>query len=1355
MTVSIGSNINTGPKQKNKMYLTVLTARDHKMLNGRIAARSISIIVLLLLLSPSMQAQTAPTCQDIIRSPSTSDEVKDLVTRPGRDPDLQFNITLEYILTEGGSTDENRSRLLIRNGSITGGELGEERPFLTHVFRVSGEIERIEVSMVSPMFFYLEPAPYIVPGIIGKTEPSPHPDFEEQLAPTSDPGWEIHKLEGRMEDGELQSLYSLRLYPVSFNSNGWATAYDSVSIDCWVREIKNEKSELSIFNSTKPTGPVKYLIITDRSLAPYLEKLAIWKSQKGVFTKIVTTSEIDEQYSMKDIQTEMRAYVQEMESLHDLDYLLLVGDVDLVKTRHTKNLYPETMYGEPSTFATDGYFSCVSPGSSWNPDGDAAFVEVGELDDAIPDLAVGRIASNDGSVISGLVDSLISREKDFEWDTKMEKAIFIAGDPQNVEGYPPDTLQYFWEIYASEVFSGRETIYYDGTGSLPFSANSFRETVGDTHQAICYFSHGTQTGLPGLFSNTQVSSMHSTGPEGMIFTMACLTGYFDSTSTECFAEVITENSDRGALGYVGSSRLAVGGIDTVYEGDAPGLEEDYWRAIKKAHDGELDPTVGDVYREALTHFSTSFYPFPTSYYYYSAQRTFLEYNLFGEPEAPLFLHEPKRLNLEFQVSEDNRTVRARVTNDTGIPVKDSRVTLFRYKELGVSGITDQTGEVIIEIPLSNGGIVNITASKPGELPTNSSFTLPDEFAPTAIYRITPLKPDGFNDLYTSLPLIELMGDEPVEVNFTFQGRNWGWSGSNVSFHGEEGSNLITFRVRDRVGLVSRPVDFNFTVDRTPPNIYINTTPNDPDGLDGWFNTIPLISMNSSEDIVAAYYKLDDDAESQYTGPFTLINGIHTVIFRAFDVAGNMNTTGTTFKVDLMKPYSTLTVSHEPDGESGFYVTRPTIIIKAFDENGARIQYRWDEGNWSDLEGSIYPPVGTHLLEYRAVDHTGNFEEKTNFQWFRFDPDPPMIDISLYPSEPDGLNGYYVTKPTLSVMINSSETGNADVYLVLSQPGRGFSWANDSLKISGPLLIPEGNWVLNFMAKDEAGNQHFPVPLEVRVDLTPPDLIIDLTPGQPDGENRWYISAPKMSVLNLSGDSRALFRMDNANDWETIMDLIDLPPGQHTVEIKAVDNAGNEGGFEHFDYMYDDEDPIASLTAGKRTFFENDTVEVYASASSDDNGPLIYRFTISDGRNTLWMDGHVWNFTFNQTGNYTISVIVKDQSGRSNTSFPISIEVIKRPLPPANDSDLYLEVYDPYPSDTHSWTNARAEEIRFFRGSVILILLLLAAILLLLVFRKLNIKEVEWEGEDDWLEEDWVDIDLDAIPEGEKEVLIFE
>jgi hypothetical protein len=138
-----------------------------------------------------------------------------------------------------------------------------------------------------------------------------------------------------------------------------------------------------------------------------------------------------------------------------------------------------------------------------------------------------------------------------------------------------------------------------------------------------------------------------------------------------------------------------------------------------------------------------------------------------------------------------------------------------------------------------------------------------------------------------------------------------------------------------------------------------------------------------------------------------------------------------------------------------------------------------------------------------------------------------------------------------------------------------------------------------------------------------------------------------------------------------------------------------------------------------------------------------------------MDSPLWDFSFNSTGEYNLTVTVMDQSGRMNRSRNITITVIERPVIPDNEPDLIIEPFDPDPLEEKGWTDTGIEERRFVKGGIILILLLIIAILLILVVRKKRIKEVVWEGEDDWMNEDWVDIDLDEEPTIEDDVLIFE
>ncbi|MBN1538830.1 MAG: hypothetical protein JW939_01695 [Candidatus Thermoplasmatota archaeon] len=1241
---------------------------------------------------------------------------------------------------------------LLDSASVPGDQ-GENHQLICVDLKVEGELQDIMVEFGGPAEVEAVPEPYIVPGLIGTDPGEPHPLWKGRMEWDIHHGFEVIDLGHARVDGAYNRIYSVRIHPVDMYTSGRCIIFQDLTLRYSCSDSRYSVEEPAFPLSGKPLGNTSYLIITHKDLAASLERLVKWKSQKGVFTELVTTETISSMYSGKDLQAEVRSYIQDMEAVHDIDYVLLVGDVNMLKTRNSVNLYPYTPYGEPSTFASDSYFACVDAGTSWNKDGDSSYCESGELDDAIPDLAVGRIASNDKELISDLVEHLIERERNFTWYPQMGSAIFIAGDPDNVPGYPPDTLDHFWDTYGKQVFTGRETIYYDGSGTLPFGSASFRNTIGNRHQAACYYSHGTQTGLPGLFSNNQVTSLSDQGPEGSFFTMACLTGYFDSSSTECFAEAMTETKDKGVLGYMGSSRLAVGEIDTIYSGDAPGLEEDYWRAVRKAAEGGIRPTVGDIYREAQTHFSSTFYPFPNDYYGYSSQRTFLEYNLFGEPEAPLFFHPPERLELEFELVDDN-TLTAMVTNSSGMAVENATVTLYRYLELGVSGTTNSTGEVRMNIPDSNGGVVNITASKPGDLPINYTFVLQDELAPTPLYELDPDIPDGFLDTYITRPLIRLFGDEKVTVEFSIDGGELQVFPDDVSFLGDEGYHEVEFRVIDLSGHVSQWKMFNFTLDQTPPELRVTTDPASPDGSDGWFISPVTVMLDSSEDLAISYYRVDDSVEQVYEGPFLLHNGIHEVTMRSYDLAGNMNSTDSVIRIDTTSPYSILETSHVPDGENGYYVTLPVISIKAFDENGGTPQYRWDNSSWQNYTSPIYPLKGVHKLDYRAMDSTGNVEKKNNFQWFRYDPDPPEMYSNITPEKPDGKNDIYVSKPIVELFVDPSEISPVHIRYHLGASDQGFSWTEDSLPYIGPVLVPEGKWRLYMMAEDEAGNQHFLTPLEFTVDTTRPEFTWNITPSEPDGDNMWYVSAPVLSLSKLTDDSTAYLILDGDDDLMGLDGNISLPPGEHTIVLRVSDPAGNTHLSSPFSYRFDDLDPVAVINLDRVTFFVDEIIDLSAGASSDENGPLLFMFSRSDGGSSLWVDEVNWTFRFNGTGNHSVNVTVKDRAGRISRSRDVEIRIIERPSPPHYD-DLAIEPFDPDPFDDAGWIDARSEQKLFFRGGLFLLLLIMITLFLVLLIRWKSIPEVDWEGDDDWLDEDWVDIDIDEEEKSEPDELFFE
>ena len=1149
--------------------------------------------------------------------------------------EVHLNHRIDRVLRGG----ELYHGLYLVDGGIGPGHHGEERPFISIPLEVPGEIVEMEVEWETIITVNCEPVPFLVPGVIG-TEGEIDRRWVD-LPIVQERSWSLIRLSGMEVEGREGNLYSLRVYPLSFDRDASTFSSDvSVSYSC----VDVGPFVFQMDEGHKPTGPVKYLIITDESLVDAVRPLAAWKSQKGLLTRVITTREIKSTYIGRDTQEKMRNCVMDYEERFDLEYLLLAGDYTKVPTRNTKNSNPYLGYGEPNTFASDLYFACVDKGTSWNRDGDLRYAEVGEIDDGVPDMANGRLAIDSPSIMSRVISALIRREKELEYNDSAMTAVMMAGDPTNIPGDPTDTVDHFWAEYGEDVFSDRETLYYDGTGTLSFSSSSFRQVVGDGYQAISYFSHGTQTGLPNLYNNNQVGSLSSDGPDGTMFVMACLTGWFDDPTqgsmgyfTDCFGEALTETDGKGLVGFMGASRLAVGSIDKVYSADAPGLEEDYWRSMHEAVSGNITANVGTVWKESVAHFSGSFYPFTAGGSQDVGLRTFLEYNLLGEPDAPLIFSEAGNLSIEYTVSGDGSSVRATVTDGVGDVVEDAAVTIYRYGELGRTMRTNSTGEVTITIPPNNGGTINITAYKEGFLHAMGTFDLADNLEPLIVHQVIPARPNGLMGYYVTNPVVEVSGDEPCRVEYRWDDGGVQEVDEKATLTAPEGNHTLHFRVEDAVGLFSDWDEVSLSVDTAPPDIGVICDPGEPDGNDGVYVTIPNVYITSPEHLGRAEYKINSFSRMDLTGPVPLYEGANTVTMWGYDQAGNVNVTQSHFTVDITPPVSRIKVSHLPDGDNDFYVTVPLIQANELYVRDNIYQYRWDDGEWDVLDSKVPAPEGTHTLYHRGIDPAGNVEVP-QFQLFKVDTIPPELTMTLTPSLPEGDNGYYLTEPLVQVEIDQGE-----VQYLIQKLGGDADWSGPHQVMRGDLVIPDGMWTLRFRGIDEAGNIRYLESLDLYVDTYGPDLSYTVGPLEPDGENGWYLSLVVIRVEILSENTTLSFR-NGEGDWQPFTESLFLKSGAHDIHIRARDAAGNEL-IRDLDPIYVDRDrPTLEMAGSYEEVRGPEDVTVSWEGFDNASGILLYQVSVDGGP---WVDNgalstYVIRSPFN--GRHTVTVKVFDRAG---------------------------------------------------------------------------------------------------------------
>jgi len=70
---------------------------------------------------------------------------------------------------------------------------------------------------------------------------------------------------------------------------------------------------------------VPFLIITSPELLSQFERLAHWKRRKGIWTEVVTTSDIYANCEGEDEAAKIKHFIQEYVAEHNTDYVLLGG----------------------------------------------------------------------------------------------------------------------------------------------------------------------------------------------------------------------------------------------------------------------------------------------------------------------------------------------------------------------------------------------------------------------------------------------------------------------------------------------------------------------------------------------------------------------------------------------------------------------------------------------------------------------------------------------------------------------------------------------------------------------------------------------------------------------------------------------------------------------------------------------------------------------------------------------------------------------------------------------------------------------------------------------------------------------
>jgi hypothetical protein len=376
----------------------------------------------------------------------------------------------------------------------------------------------------------------------------------------------------------------------------------------------------------------------------------------------------------------------------------------------------------------------------------------------------------------------------------------------------------------------------------------------------------------------------------------------------------------------------------------------------------------------------------------------------------------------------------------------------------------------------------------------------------------------------------------------------------------DGPHSFEVRSVDAAGNPSAPASYGWTVDTTQPTITLEGTPADPTSQQ--FATIEFSATDlGGSGIASTKCRFDGTPLTTCTSPDSispLADGLHVFEVLATDNAGNAKSETFEWTVDATAPQTTIT--SEPANPSSS--ASPSFSFSGDDGTGsgvATFQCSLDGGQFAACTSpQEYTGLadGPHSFEVRAVDNAANPDgTPATYSW--------TIE-SAAPAAPQ-LSGTTPASPAADTtpLVQGSAPAGTTVSLYASADCSGApltTTATPSQFEAGIEATVAEDVVTQFSATATSPalvTSACSAPISYREDSTGPQTTIDAQPANPSnsGDASFTFSGNDgtgsgVASFECSLDGAAFSPCSSPQGYTALAD------GQHSFEVRAVDNAGN-------------------------------------------------------------------------------------------------------------------------------------------------------------------------------------------------------
>lgn len=426
-----------------------------------------------------------------------------------------------------------------------------------------------------------------------------------------------------------------------------------------IKRIVHNPDDVDLFypeNSQRTsTQNIDYLIITADSLKNSFEPLRIWKTQKGVYTKIIALSEVYSNYNGATPQLKIKRCIQDYYNNHGLKWVLLGGDDVIIPCVIANVKYIVwDMLGEikqktEETIPTDMFYACFDGAFDWNANGNDT---IGELtDNVILDQVVNisRLPIRTNAHIQTYISKLLKYEQTPKiTDSSMLLCARKLDRYQDGTGYSDAHLKSNVLINnIASYWAGRMVRFYDtytdfeGGANYQLNSNNLTEQLSNNYNFLHFATHGNTdiwTLEEGHYFSNTVNNIAESNPM-VIVTTACKTNAFD-IAEPCLSEAFIRKDKGGAIAYLGGSRSSWETTNFNYLGPSYLITERFFSNLFTG----VSNRFSEIVKLVKQHYQSNAYTYGNTYRW-----LLFSNNAIGDAELPIFTTIPNKFeNVKFE-----------------------------------------------------------------------------------------------------------------------------------------------------------------------------------------------------------------------------------------------------------------------------------------------------------------------------------------------------------------------------------------------------------------------------------------------------------------------------------------------------------------------------------------------------------------------------------------------------------------------------------------------------------------------------------------------------------------------------------